>query len=42
MSKIKNSGFDKYALNRLNSSDLEQLALKGLSQKCVVGHVDSH
>jgi len=31
MSKIKNSGLDQYGLNPLNSSSLEQLALKGLS-----------
>ena len=31
MSKIKNGGLDQYgALNTLNSSNLEQLALKGL------------
>jgi len=31
MSKIKNGGLDQYGAGPLNSSDLEQLALKGLS-----------
>jgi len=31
MSKIKNSGLDQYGLNPSNSSNLEYLALKGLT-----------
>ena len=31
MSKIKNGGLEQYGVKPLNSSNLEQLALKGLS-----------
>jgi len=37
MSKIKNSGLDQYgALNPSNSSNMEQLALKGLNLQATV------